>query len=280
MQWRSVPHFYAPSEGGALKKLLLGLVGAVGSRTFAADSWQEFKVVAKRHLQCIYIGLADATDDARLGEETAAFGAIIYSSGEVNVCTRANAIRLAGGHTGRRLRGGHAGVVTEIHVAIQDKRVTMSFNEEAPIDLGHDLPARVAPWICIVGQRDEVDFEVILRQVPLQIQANLEGGAIAFICRRLSGEVAGKIEGLGPEEPGSALAALIYESVEAPHGAAWKLALPNGKLLVDDESGLPLHELFEFDQEEVAAAQHAAIQFGPPVLPPGAFTTEQGSPHK
>merc|ERR1712012_1304705 len=91
-------------------------------------------------------------------------------------------------------------------------------------------------------------------RLPLQIEANPDRGASAFTCATLSGVVVGKLEGLGPEDLGSALAELIHESIPAPPNAKWRIVLPRGNVLEADELHLTLRDLFESEVPDALSA--------------------------
>lgn len=83
-----------------------------------------------------------------------------------------------------------------------------------------------------------------LPAAPLQLVARPEpGGSLVVTCTNLAGEVLGEISGLTPDQPFSALEALVLDQIEAP-GVFWKLTIV-GSRDGEPEADASLGELFK-----------------------------------
>lgn len=256
MKWHFNSGEYT-AAGGALEKQTSNDQGAVSSRTLPSDEQQEFRFNIQnqeKEVNFFMVGVADATSEAKLEDGTAAFGAW-FQLGQVTACTVANAITVEGFSPGETVRDAAEGEITEIHVTIRDRRLLMTFDDEAPVDLGHDLPATVVPWLFIGDVGDAIEFEEVLRVVPLQVFARAAGarrGSLAITCARIGGEEVGAVGGFFPQDVGASLVTAIHASVPAPPGTQWRLVLPSGELLDEDALLQPLPQLFDLGEPGAA----------------------------
>lgn len=253
--------------GCGLRKCSSAARGALGKQPRLSDGPHEFKFVIKQQAGELAVGFADAASGAAQKGACAAFGVWIDTTGEVQYCEFADAKTLRGDVQGELLRGKDICAVSEVRASLQSRRLHISFGDEAPLDLGVDMPAEVVPWAWIDAPGDEINF-VEVPALPLQVFAHVAEGRISIVCASMGGHEVCKIRGLVPEDLGSVLAGRIRESAPAPPpDTRWKVLLPSGQILESDKLLFPLHELFvevEQSKEEPGASsatpqRHAAV---------------------
>lgn len=257
--WPGVEWFFGSDayvvNGPNLKKAVASFEGAVGNLALPSGERHEFQCnIKKRGDQYIVLGVADATSEAELENGTAACGVGVQKSGLATVFTWANSLVVDEMTCGDFVQSPHKGHVSVINVRIQGKRLYMSFNKEPYVDLGFDLPEKVAPcmWMHI---DDEIELHVE-RRVPLQLHAHMEEGLVTVVCINLAGETLERIEGLDPKEISSEVAQRIDEQIPAAPGTRWAIVLPHYQQCLDaSQFLLPLRDLFELDQNEAKESQ-------------------------
>lgn len=146
------------SDGMHIKKTETGHKGIVGKCLWLSAGPHEFRICGDYLRRGLYVGVADSTpDDVSAG--TTAQALVVSSSGDAYSCTAQNGIDLCGVKTKRQVRAG-AGSVAAVNVRVEASRLHASIDGEQYIDLGFDLPEKVAPWVCMYQEGDECAFQL------------------------------------------------------------------------------------------------------------------------
>lgn len=142
-----------------------------------------------------------------------------------------------------------AGNVLKVMVDMDCHEIRFSVNSEnerGPVSFAKFAGKRMRPCLDMYhreGQEAELRAFTCTAAVPLQVFPHEDEGSLTFVCSSMAGERMGSVGPLGPEDLGSALAALIDESLPAPPNGFWKIVLPAGTLLENEALTLRLHEM-------------------------------------
>lgn len=280
MQWHYDPSDFSILDGGKRieRRRPEDIKGIVGKTVWLSADLQEFRIRITGTEVEVFVGVADATQEAELARSpilkvcersgvgtvvcraAAAQGVHVDYGGSAKVVRESNSFEPSRWDPDPlRLVAKGLGLGSTIDVRTETGSLSMAFDGGPFVDLGVHLPEKVAPWIALADSNTGCEFHMVSARKVLQLDAQREGSGLTVTCTNIAGELLDQLIFLDPKMQLRVLVELIILRLPPPNETEWQFVLPSAECLEEKHLDATLGDTFCLQPGYKKQAQAAKI---------------------